>query len=424
MIRHCKYKTLATNSGDTRLYPLSRENLPTGEKKLMTFLTSQPDLSGTIFAEVNLLGAREYLTTSLEQEDRAWLNHPQGPLREYWERDDNDAVCFMINFASTIARVASNITDRSHPLLAAKVKVGLLRAHSEKEFLENYTEFQVASALANYASPLILDPMVAEEDLLVSANRPSTPDFALQLPDGDAFLDATVCHVDVFDQWEKAGELIQRAIEKRLLEQQRTLQVLISLPLQYEYDHKEREALLRAIRASATGTFPIGSNGKIQWQPISFQDGWVPSLGGSGFSFGIYNSSSGGKAKMFSIFEKTIAPVTEEDEEVVLKSIRNTLDHKHRQFPEDMPAVLIIRFENRQLAINDVINRIYKRIWPNDKIYGWITGICLFIPRRGFHNTDDGDFLLFCANPNANVPASDALVSLFEGTAQFHLSKK
>ena len=154
----------------------------------MSFRTCQPDLSGTIFTEVNLLGAREYLITSLEQEDRAWLNHPQGPLREYWERDDNDAVCFMINFASMIARVASNITDRSHPLLAVKIKEGLLRARSEKTFLENYTEFQVASALVNYASPLILDPMVAEEDLLVSANRPPTPDFALQLPDGDVFL--------------------------------------------------------------------------------------------------------------------------------------------------------------------------------------------------------------------------------------------
>ncbi len=390
----------------------------------MSFLTSQPDLSGTIFTEVNLLGAREYLSSNLDQEDRAWLDNCKGPIGEYWCRDDNYASYFLIDFASTIARVASKITDRSHPLLAAKVKEGLLRAPSEKEFLENYTEFQVASALVNYANPLILDPMVAEEDLLVSANRPSTPDFALQLPDGDVFLDATVCHVDVFDQWEKAGDYIQRAIQKRLLEQQRTLQVLISLPLQYEYDHKEREALLRAMRASATGSFPIGSNGKVQWQPISFQDDWVPSLGGSGFSFGIYNDSSGGKAEMFSIFEKTIAPVTEEDEEVVLKSIRNSLNHKHGQFQEDMPAVLIIRFGNRQLAITDVINRIYKRIWPNNKIYGWITGICLFLPRRGFRDTDDGDFLLFCANPNASVPASDALVSLFEGTTQFHLSKK
>src|SRR5437762_13674837 len=107
----------------------------------MSFLTYQPDLSGTIFTQENFLGAREYLSTKLEQEDRAWLDNPQGPLGEYWRRNDNSAAWFLIDFASTIARVANNITDRSSPLLATKIKQGLLRASSETEFLENYTEF-------------------------------------------------------------------------------------------------------------------------------------------------------------------------------------------------------------------------------------------------------------------------------------------
>ncbi len=188
----------------------------------MSFLTSNPDLSGTIFTENDLRIAREYLESGIKRVNPAWLDEPQGILGNYWLRDDTEATCFLIDFAQRIYNVDRNITERSVPIFhGEKIKEILLRAKKEEQFLECLTELQAASVLVNYASPLALDPMISKEDLLVPSNRPKTPDFGLRLPDNDVFLEVTVCHIDVLDQleelvpaWEKVTDLIRETIGK------------------------------------------------------------------------------------------------------------------------------------------------------------------------------------------------------------------
>lgn len=366
----------------------------------MTFLTSTPDLSGTIFAEDNLLGARKYLSTQLAQEYPAWLRKPRGPLGDYWRKDDAYAACTLIDFATTLFHVAQNITERSYPLLATKIREGLLNAKTEKQFLENYTEFQVASVIINFASPLALDPMVSAEDLLRSGHRPPTPDFAIRLPDGDVGLEVTVCYVDILDQWDKSVDLLSSKIEQALVfTHDRSLHVTIQLPLKHTLDDNLITELQREIYVNEWGSFQICHRGVVKWEPVPHNP----------------------VADLAFFVHRDIVPPSEEENELISSSFRNTFDRKRKQFSHPVPAILVLRLGHHRIATSDVIAILRQRIWPNDKVYDWISGICLFTPRQGFGLSDPGHHLELCTNHNAQFKVSDSLLALFNGTAQYHL---
>src|SRR6266700_4929771 len=393
----------------------------------MSFLTSNPDLSGTIFTENDLRIAREYLESGIKRVNPAWLDEPQGILGNYWLRDDTEATCFLIDFAQRIYNVDRNITERSVPIFhGEKIKEILLRAKKEEQFLECLTELQAASVLVNYASPLALDPMISKEDLLVPSNRPKTPDFGLRLPDNDVFLEVTVCHIDVLDQleelvpaWEKVTDLIRATIEEKLVfGQHRSLHVEIHMPLQHTIDADFITDLLSKMEASQSGVYPVGSTGRIEWKalPISIVQDSMSSLSPEGIFL-----SPGAIIDPGCIIQRKIAPVSKEKYERIINSIRYTLGRKHKQFPRDMASVLIMRLAQPQLAHNGFFEIMHNRIWPNNKVYDWLTGICLLNPRQGFRPSDAMDHITFSANPKARNKASPSLMALFKGTEQFHL---
>ena len=86
-----------------------------------------------------------------------------------------------------------------------------------------------------------------------------------------------------------------------------------------------------------------------------------------------------------------------------------------------MASVLIMRLAQPQLAHNGFFEIVHNRIWPNNKVYDWLTGICLLNPRQGFRHSDAMDHITFSANPKARYKASPSLMALFKGTEQFHL---
>ncbi len=119
--------------------------------------------------------------------------------------------------------------------------------------------------------------------------------------------------------------------------------------------------------------------------------------------------------------KRDIAPLTEEENEQLISSFRNTFHRKSKQFPPHGPIILVQRLGHHRLATSDVIEMLRQRIWPNDKVYDWISGICLFTPRQGFGLSDRGHHLALCLNPKAQNKLSDSLISMFNGTAQYHL---
>lgn len=367
----------------------------------MPFLTSRPDLSDSIFTEENLLGARNYLSTHLAREYPAWLRKPRGPLGVYWNRDDTYAACVLIDFATTIYHVAKNVTQKSYPLLALKIKEGLLDIKKEDQFLQNYTEIQVADVLVNVASPLALDPMVGDNDFLKSSNRPRTPDFAIRLPDGDVCLEVTVCSVAILDQWDKSIDSLRSKIEQVLVfTRHRSLQVSIQLPLKHTIDDTLIAELQREMYANAWGSFPIGNRGMIKWEPVPDNPVANPAF----------------------FLTWDIVPPTEEENELLVNSFRLTFDRKRKQFPHEFPSSLRIRLGHHRVAANEVIELLRQRIWPNREAYNWLTGICLFTPRQDFGLSTPGHHLELCSNPNARHPVNASLQALFNGTAQYHLN--
>src|SRR6266699_4089976 len=109
----------------------------------MSFLTNNPDLSRTIYSEVNLNAPRQYLLDVINMVDPTWLNEPQGPLGKYWNRDDTHATCYWLWIARMLVTVGSYISQESMPRLATKFSE-LLHAKSEEQFLHTLVELEVA----------------------------------------------------------------------------------------------------------------------------------------------------------------------------------------------------------------------------------------------------------------------------------------
>jgi hypothetical protein len=110
----------------------------------------------------------------------------------------------------------------------------------------------------------------------------------------------------------------------------------------------------------------------------------------------------------------------EDTEDLVVKSLRNTLRRKRQQSPHDAEYVLIVKLGHHRLDRPGIQRILYQRVFPN-AAYHWLTGVCLFAPQENFEIGATRPSLLLSMNENATVPASQSLIDLFEGHRQFHL---
>ena len=390
----------------------------------MSFITSRPNLSNTIFREEDLRKAREYLPSVIERANGSWLKKRKGPMGEHWDNDSEHSACVLIDIAQVVHSFEHKITPRSTPLFPAKVE-GLLQPRTEKEFIENLTELQVAFVLTQYASPLDVDPLVPEQYLLPLSNhrRPTTPDFSLRLPDGRVFLEVTVLHVEILDKWDKSILDLTTALKRHLRMQQKELVVNMQLPLPFPGNVEQLTKLLvKKFDKFPSGSIAIGSNGEIRWEPIpaiTVQD--------TSSIFSIFATISspvatfsvpGGECKNAFAQMHDIATMPEEDidraNKLLFNSLRNTLNRKKDQLPHDEPFLLIIKLGHPRLLEDRLIKRIQERIWPNPQ-YSWLSGIGFFTPRLAFSPTDAEHRLNFYFNPEARCQVRQSLTSLFSG---------
>ncbi len=376
----------------------------------MSFITSRPDLSNTIFKEEDLRKAREYLSSVIERANASWLKKPKGRLGKYWDNDSEHAACVLIDIAQVLHSFEHKITPRSAPLFPAKVD-GLLQSRTEKEFIENLTELQVAFVLTQYASPLDVDPMVPEQYLLPLSNhrQPTTPDFALRLLDGRVFLEVTVLHVEILDKWDKSILDLTTALKRHLRMQQRDLIVHMQVPLPFPGSVEQMTELLKKkFDEFPSGRVAIGNHGEIRWEPIpaiTTQDtSTIFSTFATMSSPVAMFSTPGGKWKNAFAQIDSVATMPEEDidraNKLLFHSLRNTLNRKQDQLPHDEPSLLIMKLGHPRLLEDRLIKRIQERIWPNPQ-YSWLSGIGFFTPRLAFSPTDAEHRLNFYFNPEA-----------------------
>jgi len=399
----------------------------------MSFKTGHVDLSHTIFTVDDLQKAHDYLLQVILQVDSSWIIKSKGPLGKYWDSDSPYAACFLIDTAFVLNRFERRISPRSAPIFLPKVK-GILRPNSEKEFIENLTEFQVGFVLTQYVSPLDVDPLVPEEFLLplTSHRRPKTPDFAVQLPDDKVFFEVTVLHVQILEDWDKGVDDMTVALQHHLRKQHKDLTVHLQFPLPFpgSTDQMTRR-LLRRIDASVSGREIFSGGGEIRWEPLPVIT--APDMSSVFSAFfntsspvAVFSTSgrSEGLGRAFAQ-QRNVATMPEADRveanRRLFNSLRNTLNRKQEQLTHAKPVLLVLRSGHRWLLEDELITKIQERIWPNPD-YDWITGIVLYTPRQGFSHSDTEHRLRLCPNPQAQCRASDSLMPLFNGTEQFHSS--
>lgn len=398
---------------------------------VMSFKTGHVDLSDTIFSADDLAKARVYLSSLITKVDSSWTKKPKGPLGEYWNSDSPYAACFLIDTAFVLNLFERRISPRSAPIFLPKVE-GILEPNSQKEFIENLTEFQVGFVLAQYVSPLDVDPLVPDEFLLPLTHhqRPKTPDFAVQLPDSKVFFEVTVLHVQILDDWDKGVDDITIALKDHLRKQQKDLTVHIQFPLPFpRITNQMIKHLLRRIDASASGREIFSSGGEIRWELLPAIN--APDISSVFSAF--FNTSSPiavfstsgrneGLGRAFAQ-QRNVATMPEADRTEanrrLFNSLCNTLDRKKEQLAHAKPALLVLKLGHHWLLEDELITKIQERIWPNPQ-YDWMTGIVLFTPRQGFSRSDAEHRITLWPNPKARCPASNSLISLFSGKSQFH----
>lgn len=387
----------------------------------MTFLTSQPNLSKTVFKENDLEIARKVLQSLILQYDPSWLNKPQGMLANYWRRNDTQAACYLIDLAKMIVILDHRIATKSIPLLYEKVKK-LLRPpynrHSNTQFLETLNELQIAYALVGSIAENIALAFLTEDDF-VEPKMSRTPDFGFISSEGLVLIDATVFHGGILDTWTQTVNKINEKLRHYIQKHNLMLSVSIKLPLIIDKSPDEIFDLsINAFRTSPGGRLPVGNKGSIEWEPFPIIILDNPSmLQEIPFSIGAFITPGTIADKAYGS-QMSINFLSEEDilqaRELVLKGLRSKLKEKKTQFPpkgEPEPCFIAMRLEHNQIGEGDIAAMLNERIWPNDD-YNWLTGLTLFIPRFKYDPENFISKLIWYFNPRSIRPATPSLKNI------------
>lgn len=391
----------------------------------MSFLDSIPDLSGTILTQENLRGARNYLKGLISSLNPKWLAKPRGQLGIHWNDNGQSSATYLIDLAFHLDIVERAITDRSRSIFEDKV-IQLLTMNSETDFQNLITELRVFSFFAQKIKPIDLDPLVPEKNLK-SPNRPKTPDFSFNLPAGRVLVEVTVFYFQPFILWKNNVDQAFRYIEQSMYKHTLRRILGFSLPLDFKWlqgkNLIQSEILLNAI-TTVTGEMAITINGKqiiASWRELPHiqndltkhpdpntvrfpKDRYATFDGPKGLGCWMstednnYYSWFSTRGQSAVALESRIQ--AEDVTEMIVKSIRNTLDRKREQLRGDCVHIVVSQIAHHELTSPEILRMVQERIWPNQQ-YEWLSGILLYAPRVGFSPKDKPDQMYTLMNPNA-----------------------
>jgi hypothetical protein len=391
----------------------------------MTFLDSTPDLTDSVFTDQHLEYSRNFLIAAIQKHDPVWAEKPTGPLSVFWHQDGVFPTCYLIEFSRVMDTANRAVTAESEPILEAKFK-NLLRPSSEKQFEETYTEMQVVSMISERASPIALDPLVPRNQLS-SGSRPPTPDLAIRLLEADVLIEVTVLYYGALADWDKAGEMLQEDLSRQIRKAGGSRMIRLDLPLSFKGIRMSAEsigALSKRILSEERGALNLvlGDRyiGRMSWEPfphIQVDQPEMPVDLPSGIDFATLGPDASQVQNVVG-FQRWLS---EEDHgELALRSIRNTLKRKRKQFPHEAPYILVIKLGHHRMRNEGFIHTINQRIWPNPE-YGWIPALALFSPRTQFKYGAPPPSLNFLLNPHARNKLPESVMQLITGEELFYL---
>lgn len=424
----------------------------------MAFLDSKLDLSMTQFTywpltNDHLIFARDFLTNAIKTHDPAWLRKPFGPLGRCWKDSAVFAACQLIELSRILSTLNASITKRSKSIYVDKFKQ-LLRAKNNFQFEEILTELQAVCHLVERIGPISLNPLVPD-NLIGSSQEPPSPDFAIRLNSRDVFSDVTVLRQGAFSQWDNAVGRLSNEISRLVRKNKIRRIIYLNFPFSARniaFSPSSLADLIKQISLLENGQAAITISSKelsVTWESLPHLDtnGKHPTSMPTGTRYAtsgpidlignysmmmatsvatdpdLYVNFGGprlGDTHRAAVAIEARLVVDSELNELLLKSLRNTLKRKREQFTLEAPFILIIKPGHHRLSTSTLSALLMDRIWPN-KEYAWISGACLFAPRTfsdkinvpGLEIYDPPSLMVLLPNPGAANLLPQELVDIF-----------
>lgn len=385
----------------------------------MSFLDGDHDLTGSIFTQDDLTFARQYLESYIRDVDPNWLRKPQGPLAIQWRCDGLYPASFLINLALMMDHIQKRVLSGSVPRMEQKFR-NLLRSTSADKFDESLAEIEVAAMLTSRVVPLAVEPWVPTQ-LKKGDPTPPSEDFGIRLPDDDVAFEVTVVRIGRLEDWDKFMGAVSKRIESYVVRKGLNRMVDITFPWITDLPNPELlsiTTLLSSIEAYDSGSTVVETpTGKLEarWTSMpTFSETTIPTTPMAVFAGpGIELGGVCGVRRLMTLTDDVIA------RDLMLKSLRNTINRKRQQNTHDMPYVLVVKTGHHRLACEGLIDLTIERIWPNPQ-YSWMTGLTVLKPRTGFSPVDNGPSFISTFNPSAKHPSSPCLRDLMDGKITVH----
>jgi hypothetical protein len=97
--------------------------------------------------------------------------------------------------------------------------------------------------------------------------------------------------------------------------------------------------------------------------------------------------------------------------DVLVKSLRNTIKQKRRQYRGPWPYTIALGLGHHRLKPESITGVLVNRIWSNP-IYDWLSAVFIYTPRSNFKTGTLPQHLEFFQNPNAKNPVPQSLVDI------------
>jgi hypothetical protein len=381
----------------------------------MSFLDDTPDLSDQRFTLDDLGRARDYFLGALAMHAPDWIRAPRGTLGMHWSAGGQYPACFLIRIAQIFYILDRSITKKSVPVLRDKFL--LLLVSTGAQFDELLAELEIAAALVERFSPIMLEPLVPISAL--PGAKPKSPDFALRVLEGDVCIEATVLRVGLLDRWDREATWLSSELSRFATKREISTAVEFRLPILFSRRDISGQAIAKLF--DSIGSSPRGEtvlrtvNGEISFS-------WAPPRVFSLVAGAVTEVTA--PAPLPSAVSHAIStswlPVMNVDlSEQITKSVRNTLDRKRDQRVFKGPYLIAIKLGHHRLQSEGVKSLLAQRIWPNRQ-YESISGIVHYTSASGFGNVDPPHSLWLQPNDNARIPIPPSFLRCFEGELTIH----